>query len=99
MRKVEPNKLKIILEIKEENLTRMGIGGYYANTMGNNIYITYEMVGRLKQSEVISFEGYLGNYYNGVSAKIRLPRLFNWPIFNQLSFTSDERKYNPLKIK
>ncbi|MCB0280193.1 MAG: BamA/TamA family outer membrane protein, partial [Calditrichaeota bacterium] len=91
-------KIKLKIEIKEENLTRMGIGGYYANTMGNNIYIAYEMVGRLQQSEVITLEGYLGNYYNGISAKLRLPRLLNWPIFNQLSFTSDQRKYNPLKL-
>ena len=95
--KVDHDMLNLDIELTEPVLTTIGLSGYYLNTIGNNIKLSYEMVGRLSLTENIRINLLFGNFHNGIEASLRFSRFFNTPFLYQFSYKFQEKNYRALK--
>jgi NTE family protein len=95
--KVSHDTLDLEIEIVEPVLTNIGLSGYYLNTVGNNIKVSYEMIGRLALTEHIKFNLLFGNFHNGLEASLRFSRFFNTPFLYQFSYRFQEKSFRALK--
>lgn len=88
--------LQLDISIKENLLTRVGIGGFFESRIGNNLVLNLQMIGRLRSSESINFRGLIGEFINGFQVKARFNSIIDYPLFDYFNMEYMDRDYNTL---
>ncbi len=68
--------MKIIISSKALSSIKIGLGGFYANNAGMNIYSKFEYNNIFSQAISINFIPYLGDHLKGISINIYSPPVF-----------------------
>ncbi len=110
-REIEPeiesnddSTLNLTLKAKAVKKDIVGIGGFYNNTAGVNIYGKYERCNLLDKGGFVSLYGFAGNYLKGVASNLIFPSLiytnytasfyYNYLIYKYYSVWSNYYNYH-----
>ena len=89
----DDGSLILDIELKEEILTRFGVGGYYSDILGNNVFAKIDFIGRLGKGETIGFVGTVGNTRNGFKIQAGVPNFIGLNLYEQFSTEFAHNRY------